>query len=219
MVVSPFPITSNWKVSGRVPLDLMDLTFTRARGGACRGKGDVGRTLKRGVMEGFADGLTPALVAAKVWQWLESNGWYVVGALACWYLVLRPSLVDPALRVARAPSGERVRALEDGKRAARLRQEEAARKASETHAERVRDKRLERAEEIVDVGLRRRPGAGRRLGTGSDDEAGPSRPKNNQVKDEDGKDDPFKRLRDRNPLGADNSRGYQAPKRKTNNGG
>ena len=170
------------------------------------------------VMEGFAEELTPQLVAAKAWEWVESNGWYVVGVLACWYLVLRPSLVDPALRVARAPIGEQVRALEEGKRAARLRQEEAARRASEAHAERVREKRVERAEEIEDVGLRRR-GAGRRLGTGSEvDEAGLKT--NKPKKDKDGKDDPFRRLRDRNPLGADSSgRGYQPPKRKANTGG
>ena len=75
------------------------------------------------------ENLTPQLVVAKAWQWLEVNGWYLVGALACWYLVLRPNLVDPALRAAAAPSAEKVRLMEEGKRAARLRQEEAARRA------------------------------------------------------------------------------------------
>ena len=109
--------------------------------------------------------------------------------------------------------------LEEGKRAARLRQEEAARRASEAHAERVREKRVEKVEEVEQEGLRRR-GAGRRLGTGSDDEgAGPSRRKPREPKDKDGKDDPFRRLRERNPLGADSTRGYQPPKRKVNKGG
>lgn len=168
---------------------------------------------------GFMENLTPQLVVAKAWQWLEMNGWYLVGALACWYLVLRPNLVDPALRAAAAPSAEKVRMLEEGKRAARLRQEEAARRASEAHAERVREKRVEKVEEVEQEGLRRR-GAGRRLGTGSDDGgAGPSRRKPGEPKDKDSKDDPFRRLRERNPLGADSSRGYQPPKRKVNTGG
>ena len=54
----------------------------------------------------FMENLTPQLVVAKAWQWLEVNGWYLVGALACWYLVLRPNLVDPALRAVAAPSAE-----------------------------------------------------------------------------------------------------------------
>ena len=127
--------------------------------------------------------------------------------------------VDPALRAAAAPSAEKVRLMEEGKRAARLRQEEAARRASEAHAERMREKRVEKVEEVEQEGLRRR-GAGRRLGTGSDDEgAGPSRRKPDEPKDKDGKDDPFRRLRERNPLGPDSSRGYQPPKRKVNKGG
>ena len=60
----------------------------------------------------------PQLVVAKAWQWLEMNGWYLVGALACWYLVLRPNLVDPALRAAAAPSAEKVRMLEEARREA-----------------------------------------------------------------------------------------------------
>ena len=170
-------------------------------------------------MEGFMQNFTPQLVVAKVWQWLEMNGWYLLGAMACWYLVLRPNLVDPALRAAAAPSAEKVRLMEEGKRAARLRQEEAARRASEAHAERMREKRVEKVEEVEQEGLRRR-GAGRRLGTGSDDGgAGPSRRKPDEPKDKDGKDDPFRRLRERNPLGPDSSRGYQPPKRKVNKGG
>lgn len=169
-------------------------------------------------MEDFMQNFTPQLVVAKVWQWLEMNGWYLLGAMACWYLVLRPNLVDPALRAAAAPSAEKVRLMEEGKRAARLRQEEAARRASKAHAERVREKRVEKVQEVEQEGLRRR-GAGRRLGTGDDEGANPSRRKPGEPKDEDGKDDPFRRLRERNPLGPDSSRGYQPPKRKVNKGG
>ena len=175
--------------------------------------------LRADPMEGFMEDLTPQLVAAKAWHWLEANGWYLVGALACWYLILRPNLVDPALRAAAAPSAEKARIFEEGKRAARLRQEEAARRASEAHAERARDARVERSEEVAQEGLRRR-GAGRRLGTGSeDDRAGPSTLKPSKPKEKDSKDDPFRRLRERNPLGADTSKGYQPPKRKVNTGG
>ena len=74
----------------------------------------------------------------------------------------------------RAQRGEGAHMLEEGKRAARLRQEEAARRASEAHAERVREKRVEKVEEVEQEGLRRR-GAGRRLGTGSDDGGGRDR--------------------------------------------
>ena len=80
----------------------------------------------------------------------------------------------------------------------------------------MREKRVEKVEEVEQEGLRRR-GAGRRLGTGSDDGgAGPSRRKPGEPKDKDSKDDPFRRLRERNPLGADSSRGT-SPRRQQGN--
>ena len=170
-----------------------------------------------------ASQLAPANVLARAWGFLEVNGWYVVAAVASYFFLLRPYVLDPAVaRVAgsaRAPTPAKVRDYEEGMREARRRQMEAAERAAEAHAERERERRGREAGELAALGVRRR-GGGRRLGDGSggaDDDDAP-RPKP-RPKKSDG-DDPFKRLRDRNPLGPDASRStFQAPRRKVNSGG
>lgn len=167
--------------------------------------------------------LAPRVILTRAWIWMESNGWYVMGALALWFAVIWPSVVAPALRAARstahAPSAAKVRDYEEGMRAARERQEAAAKRAQEAHAEHERERRARQAEELRELGLRRR-GGGRKLGSASDDDrASPAAPKPKPKPKGDGADDPFRRLRDRNPLGPDSSRGYQPPRRKVNAGG
>ena len=134
-----------------------------------------------------ASQLAPANVLARAWGFLEVNGWYVVAAVASYFFLLRPYVLDPAMaRVAgsaRAPTPAKVRDYEEGMREARRRQMEAAERAAEAHAERERERRGREAEELAALGVRRR-GGGRRLGDGSrgaDDDDAPRpkpRPKN-----------------------------------------
>ena len=116
-----------------------------------------------------ASQLAPANVLARAWGFLEVNGWYVVAAVASYFFLLRPYVLDPAMaRVAgsaRAPTPAKVRDYEEGMREARRRQMEAAERAAEAHAERERERRGREAEELAALGVRRR-GGGRRLGDG-----------------------------------------------------
>ena len=100
--------------------------------------------------------LAPRVMLSRAWIWMESNGWYVVGALALWFAVIWPSVLAPALRAARstahAPSAAKVRDYEEGMRAARERQEAAAKRAQEAHAEHERERRARQAEELRGAG-------------------------------------------------------------------
>ena len=93
--------------------------------------------------------LAPRVMLFRAWIWMESNGWYVVGALALWFAVIGRASWRP-LRAARstahAPSAA-ARDYEEGMRAARERQEAAA-SAQEAHAEHERERRARQAEEL-----------------------------------------------------------------------
>ena len=130
-----------------------------------------GSTTVAGPMSDFTT-LAPRVMLSRAWIWMESNGWYVVGALALWFAVIWPSVLAPALRAARstahAPSSAKVRDYEEGMRAARERQEAAAKRAQEAHAEHERERRARQAEELRELGLRRRgvdTGSGARVST------------------------------------------------------
>lgn len=158
---------------------------------------------------------------AAAWGWLEVNGWYALGGLIA-FLFLLPHIQQfiKSLRAkAYAPSADKVSDLQERQRLARLRQEEQARRAAEEHAEYERERRARQAEERADMarnlGIRARSG-GRRLGSGGgdvDDDVAPPPPATSKG------DDPFKRARERNPLGPDTSRGYAPARRKVNTGG
>lgn len=156
---------------------------------------------------------------AVAWGWLEVNGWYALGGLIA-FLFLLPYIqqfIKSLRSKAYAPSADKVLDLQERQRLARLRQEEQAKRAAEEHAEYERERRARQAEEHAEMarnlGIRARSG-GRRLGSGGGDDdvapPPPTRPKG---------DDPFKRARERNPLGPDTSRGYAPPRRKVNTGG
>ena len=44
-----------------------------------------------------ASQLAPANVLARAWGFLEVNGWYVVAAVASYFFLLRPYVLDPAM--------------------------------------------------------------------------------------------------------------------------
>ena len=165
--------------------------------------------------------MTTAVHAAlgRVWEWFEVNGWTAV-ATAFVVMLTWTHLAEPMLRrarsLARQPTASRAVDLAERQRLARERQAEAFQRASEENAIRARERRAREAEELAALGSRVH-GRGRRLGSGDDAESSP-RPKP-KPKPEDDKDDPFRRLRERNPLAPGASRGHQPTKRVVNTGG
>ena len=165
--------------------------------------------------------MTTAVHAAlgRVWEWFEVNGWTAV-ATAFVVMLTWTHLAEPMLRrarsLARQPTASRAVDLAERQRLARERQAEAFQRASEENAIRARERRAREAEELAALGSRVH-GRGRRLGSG-DDADSPPRP-NRKPKPEDDKDDPFRRLRERNPLAPGASRGHQPTKRVVNTGG
>jgi selenoprotein S len=165
--------------------------------------------------------MTTAVHAAlgRVWEWFEVNGWTAV-ATAFVVMLTWTHLAEPMLRrarsLARQPTASRAVDLAERQRLARERQAEAFQRASEENAIRARERRAREAEELAALGSRVH-GRGRRLGSGDDADSSP-RP-NRKPKPEDDKDDPFRRLRERNPLAPGASRGHQPTKRVVNTGG
>ena len=108
---------------------------------------------------------------------MESNGWYVVGALS---IVVRGDLarLAPALRAARstahAPSAAKVRDYEGV--CARRANDGSRRQARAGGTRRARAQETRRPEELGELGLRRR-GGGHSSGRGVDDRASPAAPK------------------------------------------
>ena len=165
--------------------------------------------------------MTTAVHAAlgRVWEWFEVNGWTAV-ATAFVVMLTWTHLAEPMLRrarsLARQPTASRAVDLAERQRLARERQAEAFQRASEENAIRARERRAREAEELAALGSRVH-GRGRRLGSGDDADSS-TRP-NRKPKPEDDKDDPFRRLRERNPLAPGASRGHQPTKRVVNTGG
>ena len=165
--------------------------------------------------------MTTAVHAAlgRVWNWLEVNGWTAVATM-CVVMFTWTNLAEPMLRRARSlsrqPTRERQIDYAERQKLARERQAEAFKRASEDHAARERERRAREAEELRALGSRVR-GRGHRLGTGADEISPRPKPKPKPNKDD--KDDPFRRLRERNPLAPDASRGHQPTKRVVNTGG
>lgn len=160
--------------------------------------------------------------AAVAWGWLEVNGWYTLGGLVV-FLIILPHIqrfMRSLRSKAYAPSADKMLDFQERQRLARRRQEEQAKKAAEEHAEYERERRARQAEELAAMatGLRNRSG-GRRLGSGDGEDVAGSPPPKPKPKKKDSGEDPFRRLRDRNPLGPDTSRGYAPPRRKVNTGG
>ena len=144
--------------------------------------------------------MTTAVHAAlgRVWEWFEVNGWTAV-ATAFVVMLTWTHLAEPMLRrarsLARQPTASRAVDLAERQRLARERQAKAFQRASEKNAIRARERRAREAEELAALGSRVH-GRGRRLGSGDDADSSP-RP-NRKPKPEDDKDDPFRRLRERN---------------------
>ena len=170
-----------------------------------------------------ASQLAPANVLARAWGFLEVNGWYVVAAVASYFFLLRPYVLDPAMRArrglgARAHPGEGARLR--GRHAGGAPTPDGGGGARGGGARRARARApREGGGGAAALGVRRR-GGGRRSRRRERRRGRRRRAATQAEAEKSDGDDPFKRLRDRNPLGPDASRStFQAPRRKVNSGG